>query len=658
MIKSRIETLIEKLNYATLEYDTGNPIMSDEEWDNMYFELVSLEIESGIYLPNSPTQRIHYAVVNQLEKIEHNHKMLSLEKTKEIDAINAFIRKKVYLAMCKMDGLTCSIKYIDGKLVSAETRGNGLIGEDIFHNAKVIPSIPKRIRYKGELVLDGEIICTYTDFEAFSEEYKNPRNFAAGSIRLLDARECQKRNLKFVVWEVIKGFEHVENCDLNYLLDLVDHLGFITVPRIVSQEEVTEETINQIKELAKKYSYPIDGAVFKFNDIEYGKSLGETAHHFKNAMAFKFYDETYPTILRTIEWTMGRTGVLTPIAVFLPIDVDGSTIERASMHNISVMRELLGDKPHMGQRVEVFKANMIIPQIATADKESHGEEYYLEHPILDIPTTCPICGSPATQRTEIDSTVLFCTNDMCEGKLINKLDHFCGKSGLDIKGLSTATLEKLMDWGWISSIIDIYKLRDHGKEWMSKPGFGLKSVSNVLNAIDASKNCTLQAFICALGIPLIGSSASKDLCKHFSTWGEFRDAVSSNFKFYTLNGFGIEMDRAITNFDYSVADVLAKEYLNIQEVSRPVAATKSNGSGSLEGKVVVITGKLTQFKNRSALQTEIESHGGKVTGSVSKNTNYLINDDNTSSSAKNLSAQKLGIPVLTELEFMEQFLTN
>lgn len=656
MIK-QMETLIEKLNYATLEYDKGTPIMTDEAWDDLYFELVSLELESGMFLPNSPTQRIHFQTVSQLEKIEHNHKMLSLEKTKDINAINTFLMKKMYLAMCKMDGLTCSVRYLDGKLVSAETRGNGFIGEDIYHNALVIPSIPKRIRYKKELVLDGEIICTYSDFESFCGEYKNPRNFAAGSIRLLDSKECQKRNLKFVVWDVIKGLEHVENCDLNYLLNLVDHLGFTTVPRIVRNEEVTEDLIEEIKELAKQHSYPIDGAVFKFDDIVYGKSLGETAHHFKNAMAFKFYDETYPTVLRNIEWTMGRTGVLTPIAVFSPIDIDGSTVERASLHNISVMRELLGENAHIGQRVEVFKANMIIPQIGTAEKESHGSEYYAEHPILEIPSVCPICGSPAVQRTDIDSTVLVCTNDMCEGKLINKLDHFCGKKGLDIKGLSKATLEKLMDWGWVNGIVDLYNLRDHGKEWMSKPGFGLKSVSNVLNAIEASKSCTLQAFICSLGIPLIGSSASKELCKYFSSWGEFRDAINSKFKFYSLDGFGVEMHRAITDFDYSIADILVKEYLNVEDIAQK-ETTGSNGSKSLDGVTVVITGKLTQFKNRSILQAEIEARGGKVVGSVSKNTNYLINNDNTSSSAKNVSAQKLGIPVLTELEFMEQFLTN
>lgn len=648
MIK-KIETLIEKLNYATSKYDTGNPIMSDEDWDNLYFELVSLELESGIYLPNSPTQRIHYAVVNQLEKIEHNHKMLSLEKTKEIDELNTFIGNQEYLLMCKMDGLTCSIRYIDGKLMSAETRGNGLIGENILHNALVIPSIPNKIKYKNEFILDGEIICTYADFEQFNEEYKNPRNFAAGSIRLLDARECQQRKLKFVVWDVIKGFEDKENYNLNHLLDLTDDLGFITVPRIVGKGKIDKDLIEKIKDLAKQYSYPIDGVVGKFNNISYGKSLGETAHHFKNAMAFKFYDETYPTVLKNIEWTMGRTGVLTPIAVFEPIDVDGSTIERASMHNISVMRELLGENAHVGQRVEVFKANMIIPQIGTADKESYGEVNF------EIPNTCPICGSPATQRTDIDSTVLYCTNDMCEGKLINKLDHFCGKSGLDIKGLSTATLEKLMDWGWVNNIIDIYNLRNYGKEWMSKPGFGLKSVSNILNAIEASKNCTLQAFICALGIPLIGSSASKDLCKHFSSWSEFRDAIDSNFKFYTLNGFGYEMDRAICKFDYTTADILAKEYLNIEEKS---LSTVTTGSDNLNGVTVVITGKLVQFKNRSALQSEIENRGGKVASSVSKNTKYLINNDNTSNSAKNLSAQKLGIPILTEQDFIEKFLTN
>jgi DNA ligase (NAD+) len=656
MIK-KMNDLIEQLNYATQKYDAGAPIMSDEQWDDLYFTLISLELESGMALPNSPTQRIHYDAVNQLVKIEHNHKMLSLEKTKEIDEINAFVKNKVYLAMCKMDGLTCSVRYLGGRLVSAETRGNGLIGEDILHNARVIPSIPNNIKYKGELVLDGEIICTYSDFESFSDEYKNPRNFAAGSIRLLDPKECEKRKLQFVVWDVMKGFEHVENCDLNYLLDLVDSLGFITVPRIVSQAEITEDLIEQIKTKATEKSYPIDGAVFKFNDIAYGKSLGETAHHFKNAMAFKFYDETYPTTLRDIEWTMGRTGVLTPIAIFVPIDIDGSTVERASLHNISVMKEMLGGNPHVGQKVEVFKANMIIPQIATAEKESQGTLYYMEHPIFDIPDICPICGSPTTQRTDIDSTVLVCTNDMCEGKLINRLDHFCGKKGLDIKGLSKATLEKLMDWGWVNSITDLYQLRDYGKEWMSKPGFGLKSVSNILNAIEASRDCTLQAFICSLGIPLIGSTASKELCRYFSSWDEFRDAVSSNFKFFSLDGFGIEMHNALKEFDYSIADTLAEDYLNVQEIVK-VESADSGSANSLTGVTVVITGKLTQFKNRSELQNEIESRGGKVVGSVSKNTTYLINNDNTSASAKNVSAQKLGIPVLTELDFIEQFLTN
>lgn len=646
MMIKRMNDLIEKLNYATLKYDEGVPIMSDKDWDDLYFELISLELESGIALDNSPTQRIHYSVVNELKKTEHNHKMLSLEKTKEISEINSFVTNRVYLAMCKMDGLTCSIRYVDGRLVSAETRGNGLIGEDILHNALVIPSIPNRIAHKGELILDGEIICSNSDFENFSKDYKNPRNFAAGSIRLLDSKECQKRRLQFVVWDVIKGLDG-DNLDIKF--ETTKQFGFTVVPYLVCEGEVTEEIIEQIKELARKYSYPIDGAVFKFNNIEYGRSLGSTAHHFKNAMAFKFYDETYPTELKYIEWTMGRTGVLTPIAVFNPIDIDGSTVERASLHNVSVMRELLGENAHVGQRVEVFKANMIIPQIKTAEKESHGT-------LFEIPTVCPICGSPTALRTDNDSTILVCTNDVCEGKLINRLDHFCGKKGLDIKGLSKATLEKLIDWGWVNGIIDLYNLREHGKEWISKPGFGLKSVSNIFDAIDKSKDCTLAAFISSLGIPLIGSSVSKELCKYFNSWDEFREAVSSNFKFYSLDGFGVEMHNAITKFDYSVADELAKNYLNIQEIVQ--MATDSNSARELDGVTVVITGKLTHFKNRSELQTEIEKRGGKVVGSVSKNTTYLINNDNTSTSAKNVSAKKLGIPVLTESEFMEQFLTN
>ena len=652
MNKEKIDILVEELNKATLAYDEGKPYMSDEEWDDKYFELVELEAEDGYYRSDSPTQNVVYSVVNALEKRTHNHQMLSLEKTKSLDSVASFIGKHSYLAMCKMDGLTCSLMYVDGRLVSAETRGNGVIGEDILHNALVIPTIPNKIKYKGNLIVDGEIICTYSDFEEFAGEYKNPRNFAAGSIRLLDANECAKRKLKFVAWDVIEGFPELD--DLSDKLDKLMDYGFVTVPYIqaVIPSVETVNTVNQnietwIQDFAKRDSYPIDGIVFKFNSTKYGKSLGQTSHHFKNAIAYKFYDETYTTTLKEIEWTMGRTGVLTPIAIFEPVDIDGSTVERASLHNISVMEELLGGNGYPGQSLEVYKANMIIPQILTADKSAHGTPF-------SIPEECPICGKSAEVFiTEGSVKVLKCTNPNCEGKLINKLDHFCGKKGLDIKGLSKATLEKLISWGWIYTITDIYSLSDHEKMWKTRAGFGEKSVQNILNAIEKSRDCELQPFICALGIPLIGSTASKELCKRFSCWEAFRDAVKIGYKFYEIDGFGWEMHKAIVDFDYTIADTLAEKELNIKSVVK----IEEVQNKTLEGKTVVITGKLTHYKNRDAMKVDIEGFGGKVSGSVSKNTAYLINNDNTSTSSKNVSAQKLGIPILTEQEFIDKFLS-
>jgi len=366
-----LRELIDYLNERTKEYDLGKPIISDKEWDDKYFELKSLEDIYQVHFNDSPTQTINYQVVSSLEKIAHNHEMLSLEKTKSLEEIKNFLGAVPYLAMCKMDGLTCSLKYAQGELVSAETRGNGLIGENILHNARVIPSIPKHIPYEEDLIIDGEIICTYGDFEEFSNEYKNPRNFAAGSIRLLDAKECSTRKLKFIAWEVIEGLDFPNLHEkLSYLQE---ELGFITVPWVSASAEfgtMADWAVDVLPTEAEKCGYPIDGLVFKFDNIEYGKSLGQTSHHFKNAMAYKFYDETAISTLERIEWTMGRTGVLTPVAVFEPIELDGSTVSRASLHNISIMEELLGT-PYKGQKVWVSKRNMIIPQIEKAEKRDN-----------------------------------------------------------------------------------------------------------------------------------------------------------------------------------------------------------------------------------------------------------------------------------------------
>ncbi len=654
-IYDKIRFLVRYLNECTKAYDEGNPKITDEEWDNKYFELQELEKETGLILSNSPTQSISYEVVNTLSKVEHNHKMLSLEKTKSPDEVSSFIGSKNFLAMCKMDGLTCSLTYRNGELVSAETRGNGLIGEDILHNAKTLPSIPLKIPYTNELTIDGEIICTYTDFNKFSNEYKNPRNFAAGSIRLLDSKECATRKLTFVAWDIITpmyfddGIEYRFDQKLNYLIPF----GFTVVPYIAQNGNFVsnyETLIEEIQTTAKSKGYPIDGVVFKFNDCAYSRSLGETTHHFKNALAYKFYDETYPTYLLDIEWTMGRTGVLTPVAVFEPIDIDGSTVERASLHNIKIMEELLGD-PFEGQKIEVFKANMIIPQIYSAEKMSEDFLHYPEVPFIDIPEVCPVCGGQVIQRINVDSTFLVCTNPSCEGKLINRLDHFCGKKGLDMKGISKATLEKLIDWGWVEDFTSIFELSTHKDEWIKKPGFGVKSVEKALSAINTGANCELYQFIAALGIPLIGSTASKELTKRFKTWEEFIEAVESGFAFYTLPNFGSEMHNSIINFNYAEARLLADHYINFN-----VSEVTSTPNGeSLIGKTFVITGKLTHFKNRDEIKARIESLGGKVTGSVSKNTHYLINNDINSTSSKNMTAKSFGIPILSESEFIQTF---
>ena len=650
-IQTIMKSLIARLNEATVAYDKGEPTMSDREWDDLYFELQHLEKKYGQSLENSPTRKIHFEKVSELKKVKHSHPMLSLDKTKDIDVIKAFFGNQDRIAMCKMDGLTCSLIYENGRLISAETRGDGTVGEDITHNALVIPSIPNRINYSERLVIDGEIVCTYYDFENFKDEYKNPRNFASGSIRLLDSKECANRKLTFVAWDVIEG---MSGKLLTENLQELNKLGFNVVPITVS--DTVEVQIDTIKDFAKVFGFPIDGVVFKFNDIEYGKSLGATDHHFKNAIAYKFYDETYSTRLITIDWTMGRTGVLTPVAIFEPIEIDGTVVERASLHNYSVMKEVMGDCAYVGQKIEVFKANQIIPQIKSALKMSYGEVISnCGVSANDEPEFCPICQGATAIIKSVDGVKnMVCDNPNCEGKLINRIDHYCSKKGLDIKGLSKATLEKLIDWGWVSNIQDIYNLEEIKEEWISKPGFGVKSVNNILSAIEESKKCKLENFISAIGIPLIGRTVSKELVKYINDYDDFKEKIKNNYDFADIEGFGPAMNKAIHDFDYTSADAIYYTYLTIEQTQEEEI---TEGGSSLEGMTFVITGKLKSFKNRDELKAVIENKGGKVAGSVSKNTNYLINNDNLSTTAKNKKAQELGIPIITEETFKQKFLT-
>ena len=637
--KNEIRDLIDTLNLYTKYYDEGNPKISDTEWDNLYFKLVALENKYNIYFEDSPTQRINYQVVSKLNKVKHDHPMLSLDKTKSIDAIKSFIGNKRYIAMAKMDGLTCSLTYENGKLIKAETRGNGLIGEDILHNALQVKNIPNKINYKNRLVVDGEIICTYNNFKNFESEYKNPRNFASGSIRLLDSKESAMRNLTFVAWDLIEGF--TDNEFLSTRLIELKNIGFTIVPFYCNRE--IEESINLIKEDCKTLGYPIDGLVFKYDLVEEYNMAGRTDHHFKGGLAYKFYDEEYETTLKDIEWTMGRTGQLTPVAILEPINIDGTEVSRASLHNISIIKEL--GISHYNCKVSVYKANQIIPQISQVVADDSQE-------VIVYPYKCPICGGDTSIHKDNDSEVLFCDNPKCEGKLINIIDHFCSKKGLDIKGLSKVTVEKLINWGWINSVSDIYKLQQWKKEWKNKPGFGTKSVSNILQSISESTNCNLESVIAAAGIPLIGRTVAKDISAKFPTYNQFREAVKGDFDFSELNNFGYEMNKSLKNFDYTELDYIVENFLTIKENKQEDKQQK------LKGLTFCITGKLInkdKWKNRDELSTFIISLGGKVVGAVSPHIDYLINNDINSTSAKNNRAKELGKQIIDEQTFIDMF---
>ena len=628
---------IRTLNYYSDLYDKGESPISDVEWDRMYFALQAAENYMGVYLPDSPTQTVRYKVVNELSKVTHSHPMLSLDKTKSWEEFVGYFGNKSVVGMLKLDGLTCSLHYNNGVLVGAETRGNGTVGEDILHNALVIKNVPKRIDYSGELVIDGEVISTTINYDKFKEEYSNPRTFAAGSIRLLDSEECARRNLTFVAWNLVKGpcTTVVES------FEFLNRLSFTVVPYT---QELSEQARERLVESSVDYGYPIDGLVGRYNDIGYGEALGATGHHSRAAYAFKFYDETQTTYLLDIEFSMGRSGTLTPVAIFEPVDIDGAVVERASLHNLAIMKEVLST-PFRGQRIEVCRANMVIPQVVYGERPESRSD--MEGLVIKVPVICPICG----QTLSVEEDFLKCKNKECQGKLLNRLVHFCGKSGLDIKGLSEATIEKLIDWGWVSELADLYRLSDRRQEWIQKSGFGEKSVDNILEAIEFSRRPNLDSFISAIGIPLIGKSNSKDLVKYFNSYSDFRNSAKSKWDFTQIDGMGYERASSIWNFDFSEADAVDTYMFGYN-----VPEEKDVGE-SLAGKTFCITGRLERVKNRNELVSLIESHGGRVASSVSGNTDYLINNDVNSGSSKNASAKRLNIPIITENEFFEMFLT-
>lgn len=643
----RMQKLIIELNQATTAYDKGKPYMTDEEWDNKYFELQELEEQNHFSYLNSPTHFVFFSdSVSELKKIKHSHDMLSLAKTKRISDIERFFGADIgkdfeALAMLKLDGLTISLTYKNGKLVLAETRGNGSIGEDVTHNAMVIPSIPKYITTtEPEIIIDGEIICRLNDFEAFSSDYANARNFAAGSIRLLDPQECKNRCLTFVAWEVIKGYDNITY--LSDKLNLLVKFGFSIVPYVKTSRSFLA-VIDDLKKKSVLLKLPIDGVVFKYDDVAYGRSLGQTAHHFKNAIAFKFYDELYETTLQDIEWHLGRQGQLVPVGVFTPVEIDGSIVERASLHNVNILTQTLKGTGFKGEKIQVTKSNMVIPQIMSGQLEWHKQEDEFL-----LPTHCPFCGKAiAIKKSETGHDNIYCVNNRCDGVLINRLVHFCSKKGLDINGLSEITLTKLIEYGWIRNLSDIFLLKGHKKEWSQKKGFGEKSVEKILDNIEKARLCTLDKFIAALGIPTVGITVAKELAKHFGTWENFRASIDNDYDFTKIPGFAEGKKEAIRNFNYKEADSIYI-FLTIGEYSEEFLSEK------LRGQKYAITGQLKLFKNRIELADIIERHGGRVAKSVTKDVVALITDNPNSLSSKAVTARKYNIPIISESDFLKK----
>ena len=646
---TRMKELVEFLNKHQDLYDKGAPIISDSEWDKAYFELKELEALAGKALPNSPTQKIRYEIVSELKKVKHEYQpMLSLDKTKDIEEIKQFIGNKEWIAMLKLDGLTCRLTYEEGKLVRAETRGDGYEGEDITHNARVLPSIPQRIDYYDTLVIDGEVICDKTIFEQFKDKYANCRSFATGSIRLLDSNECAKRNLTFVAWDIITGYEDYDTSLNKKLTTLIDY-NFTIVPFSML---FLETVVDNLREDNNKYcNFPIDGIVFKYNKNDDYYAAGRTEHHFRGGMAYKFYDEEYETELLDIEWSMGRTGVLTPVAVYKDVEIDGAICNRANLHNLNILAETLCQNelgaPYKGQHIWVYKANAIIPQISRADVNFPVEMKGW----ISVPQPfCPICfGNTEVRTSDSGTRELYCSNPQCSGKLVNKLDHFCGKRGLDIKGLSKATLEKLIDWGWVTKAKDLFYLYQREYEWINKPGFGAKSVKKILDAIEEARHTTLEKYLSAISIPLIGKTYARQLAQFYEDYNTFREVILQGEDFSQLEGFGPAMHDAIINFDYAEADSMVD--MNIIDFIEEEGALENSGN-SLEGKTFCVTGKVHHWKNRDELSAAVIAAGGKVTSSVSSKTDYLVNNDITSTSSKNLKAKELNIPIITEEELL------
>ena len=646
----RIKQLIKELNDASYAYYNQVPIMPDYEWDKMYDELETLEYITGIVLANSPTHNVGYSVADELKEVEHNHPMLSLDKTKSVDELIDFIGNKDCFLSVKADGLTTSLHYINGKLIGAETRGNGVRGTECLQNVLTMKNVPKEIPYKDELIIDGETIIGWDTFREINDKlpedkkYKHPRNLVSGSLQLLDSKEAASRNMRFVAWRVIKGFEHkTPSRDLYQAKEI----GFEIIPFVKLSREYTwlKEELKNILDNIRTYAYedniPYDGAVVAVDDYSLAESMGRTDKFFRHSIAYKYEDELFETVLTDIEWNTSKTGLINPVAIFEPVDLNGAITTRATLHNITYIKDMMLG---IGDRIRVYRSNMVIPKVHDSIDKSGN---------FSIPDKCPICGQPTRIVKENDSEVLMCENPDCKGRLLGKLVHAASRNALDIENLSESTIEKFINLGWLNSIQDIYHLSDHENEMKTLDGFGKKSVEKLLSSVEKSRSTSLERFIYSLSIPLIGKSASKDISKLCED--NFDNLIglmkSSPEKLLTIDGFGVTVMNSIAKWWY-------ENSLWVYELSKEFTFEKSQSvpneaSNILEGKTFVVTGSVNHYKNRDELKANIVAHGGTVVGSVSSKTSYLINNDINSISSKNQKAKSLNIPIISEEDFLK-----
>lgn len=641
----RMKELIPMLTEAAKAYyQEDREIMSNFEYDRLYDELVKLEEETGVTLAGSPTVSVGYASLEELPKEAHESPMLSLDKTKDRETLRQFVGEHKTLLSWKLDGLTIVLTYRNGKLEKAVTRGNGTVGEVITNNARVFKNIPLQIGYQGELVLRGEAIITYSDFEKINRQiedvdarYKNPRNLCSGSVRQLNNEITARRNVHFYAFSLVKAEDvDFQNSREQQFLWLKEQ-GFEVVEYRVVTAAVLDEAMEYFAHQVAENDFPSDGLVALYDDIAYGESLGSTAKFPRNAYAFKWQDEIRETVLRKIEWSPSRTGLINPVAIFDPVELEGTTVSRASVHNISIMKEMqLG----IGDKIQVYKANMIIPQIAENLTRSGN---------LEIPNICPVCGQEARVQKTNEVESLYCMNPQCQAKKIKSFTLFVSRDAMNIDGLSEATLEKFIQKGFIKDFGDIFEIDRYREEIVGMEGFGEKSYENLMVSLERARHTTLPRLLYSLGIANIGLANAKVICKAFDYDIE-RLIAATGEEISDIEGIGPVIAKTYTEY---FKDEENQRKLRHLLSHLELETVKKEENSSLEGKQFVITGSVEHFANRAQLKEYIEERGGKVTGSVTSKTHYLINNDTTSNSSKNKKAKDLGIPILSEEDFLK-----